>query len=155
MSERSGVSAGILLYRRRSGLEVLLAHPGGPFWRGRDTGAWTIPKGLVAPGEALLDAARRELREETGLVPDGPFLPLGSVRQKAGKTVHAWACEGDADPATVTSNTTTIEWPRGSGRRITYPEVDRCGWFALEVAREKLNPAQSELLGRLDAALQR
>ena len=156
MSERSGVSAGILLYRRRpSGLEVLLAHPGGPFWRGRDTGAWTIPKGLVAPGEALLDAARRELREETGLVPEGPFLPLGSVRQKAGKTVHAWACEGDADPATVTSNTTTIEWPRGSGRRITYPEVDRCGWFALEVAREKLNPAQSELLGRLEAALQR
>ena len=156
MSERSGVSAGILLYRRRpSGLEVLLAHPGGPFWRGRDAGAWTIPKGLVAPGEALLDAARRELREETGLVPEGPFLPLGSVRQKAGKTVHAWACEGDADPATVTSNTTTIEWPRGSGRRITYPEVDRCGWFALEVAREKLNPAQSELLGRLDAALQR
>ncbi len=155
MSERSGVSAGILLYRRRSGLEVLLAHPGGPFWRGRDTGAWTIPKGLVAPGEALLDGARRELREETGLVPEGPFLPLGSVRQKAGKTVHAWACEGDADPATVTSNTTTIEWPRGSGRRITYPEVDRCGWFALEVAREKLNPAQSELLGRLEAALQR
>ena len=155
MSERSGVSAGILLFRRRrSGLEVLLAHPGGPFWRGRDAGAWTIPKGLVAPDEALLDAARRELREETGLVPEGPFLPLGSVRQKAGKTVHAWACEGDADPATVTSNTTTIEWPRGSGRRITYPEVDRCGWFALEVAREKLNPAQSELLGRLEAALQ-
>ena len=155
MSERSGVSAGILLFRRRqSGLEVLLAHPGGPFWRGRDAGAWTIPKGLVAPDEALLDAARRELREETGLEPDGPFLPLGSVRQKAGKTVHAWACEGDADPATVTSNTTTIEWPRGSGRRITYPEVDRCGWFALEVARQKLNPAQSERLGRLEAALQ-
>ena len=155
MSERSGVSAGILLFRRATGrLEVLLAHPGGPFWRGRDAGAWTIPKGLVAPGEALLDAARRELREETGLAPEGPFLPLGSVRQKAGKTVHAWACEGDADPATVTSNTTTIEWPRGSGRRITYPEVDRCGWFAIEAARGKLNPAQSELLGRLEAALQ-
>jgi len=149
------VSAGILLFRRRQGdIEVLLAHPGGPFWRGRDAGAWTIPKGLVAPGEALLDAARRELREETGLAPDGPFLSLGSVRQKAGKTVHAWACEGDADPATVTSNTTTIEWPRGSGRRITYPEVDRCGWFALEEARDKLNPAQSELLGRLKSALQ-
>jgi predicted NUDIX family NTP pyrophosphohydrolase len=155
VSERSGVSAGILLFRRRQGdIEVLLAHPGGPFWRGRDAGAWTIPKGLVAPGEALLDAARRELREETGLAPDGPFLSLGSVRQKAGKTVHAWACEGDADPATVTSNTTTIEWPRGSGRRITYPEVDRCGWFALEEARDKLNPAQSELLGRLKSALQ-
>ena len=155
MSERSGVSAGILLFRRRqSGLEVLLAHPGGPFWRGRDAGAWTIPKGLVAPDEALLDAARREFREETGLEPDGPFLPLGSVRQKAGKTVHAWACEGDADPATVTSNTTTIEWPRGSGRRITYPEVDRCAWFAIDAARAKLNPAQSELLGRLEMALQ-
>ena len=149
------MSAGILLFRRRlGGIEVLLAHPGGPFWRGRDTGAWTIPKGLVAPGEALLDAARRELREETGLAPDGPFLPLGSIRQKAGKTVHAWACEGDADPATVTSNTTTIEWPRGSGRWMTYPEVDRCGWFALAEAREKLNPAQSELLGRLEAVLQ-
>ena len=155
MSERSGVSAGVLLFRRRDGaLEVLLAHPGGPFWRGRDAGAWTIPKGLVAPGEALLDGARRELREETGLAPEGPFLPLGSVRQKAGKTVHAWACEGDADPATVTSNTTTIEWPRGSGRRITYPEVDRCAWFAIDAARGKLNPAQSELLGRLEAALQ-
>jgi predicted NUDIX family NTP pyrophosphohydrolase len=154
VGERSGVSAGVLLFRRREGaIEVLLAHPGGPFWRGRDAGAWTIPKGLVAPGEALLDAARRELREETGLVPEGPFLPLGSIRQKAGKTVHAWACEGDADPATVTSNTTTIEWPRGSGRRITYPEVDRCAWFALDAARVKLNPAQSELLGRLEAAL--
>ncbi|HET7422107.1 MAG TPA: NUDIX domain-containing protein [Gemmatimonadales bacterium] len=155
MSERSGVSAGILLFRRRQGaVEVLLAHPGGPFWRGRDAGAWTIPKGLVAPGEALLDAARRELHEETGLAPEGPFLPLGSIRQKAGKTVHAWACEGDADPATVTSNTTTIEWPRGSGRRITYPEVDRCAWFAIDAARAKLNPAQSELLGRLEMALQ-
>jgi len=155
VSERSGVSAGILLFRRRQGaVEVLLAHPGGPFWRGRDAGAWTIPKGLVAAGEALLDGARRELHEETGLAPEGPCLPLGSIRQKAGKTVHAWACEGDADPATVTSNTTTIEWPRGSGRRITYPEVDRCAWFAIDAARAKLNPAQSELLGRLEMALQ-
>ena len=155
MSERAGVSAGILLFRRLNGrLEVFLAHPGGPFWRGRDAGAWTIPKGLVAQGEPLLDAARRELLEETGLSPEGPFLPLGSIRQKAGKTVHAWACEGDADPARVTSNTTTIEWPRGSGRRVTYPEVDRCDWFGLPAAREKLNPAQSELLGRLEATLQ-
>ena len=154
MSDRANVSAGILLFRRRAGtIEVFLAHPGGPFWRGRDAGAWTIPKGLVAEGEPLLEAARRELREETGLLPEGPFLPLGSIRQKAGKTVHAWACEGDADPAAVTSNTTTIEWPRGSGRRVTYPEVDRCGWFALPEAREKLNPAQSELLGLLSASV--
>ena len=156
VTERSGVSAGILLYRRRGGeLEVFLAHPGGPFWRGREAGAWTIPKGLVAEGETLLDTARRELREETGLVPEGPFLPLGSIRQKAGKTVHAWACEGDADPARVASNTTSTEWPRGSGHRITYPEVDRCAWFSLPQARERLNPAQTELLGRLEAALSR
>ena len=156
MTERSGVSAGILLYRRRRGeLEVFLAHPGGPFWRGREAGAWTIPKGLVAEGEALLDAARREFQEETGHAPEGPFLPLGSIRQKAGKTVHAWACEGDADPARVTSNTTTTEWPRGSGRRITYPEVDRCGWFSLPQARERLNPAQAELLDRLAAMVSR
>jgi predicted NUDIX family NTP pyrophosphohydrolase len=134
-------------------LEVFLAHPGGPVWRGREAGAWTIPKGLVAEGEALLDAARREFQEETGFAPEGPFLPLGSIRQKAGKTVHAWACEGDADPARVTSNTTTTEWPRGSGRRITYPEVDRCAWFSLAEARERLNPAQAELLARLETAL--
>lgn len=154
MTERSEVSAGILLYRRRGGgLEVFLAHPGGPFWRGRDAGAWTIPKGVVDQGETLLDAARREFQEETGLALEGPFLPLGSIRQKAGKTVHAWACEGDADPSRVTSNTTSTEWPRGSGRRITYPEVDRCGWFSLAAAGERLNPAQAELLVRLEATL--
>ena len=154
MTDRAGVSAGVLLFRRGAGaLEVLLAHPGGPFWRGRDAGSWTIPKGLVAEGEALLDAARREFQEETGLAPTGPFLPLGSIRQKAGKTVHAWACEGDADPARVRSNTATTEWPRGSGRFITYPEVDRCAWFSLDQARAKLNPAQAELLARLEAAL--
>ena len=154
MTDRAGVSAGVLLFRRGAGaLEVLLAHPGGPFWRGRDAGSWTIPKGLVAEGEPLLDAARREFQEETGLAPTGPFLPLGSIRQKAGKTVHAWACEGDADPARVRSNTATTEWPRGSGRFITYPEVDRCAWFSLDQARAKLNPAQAELLARLEAAL--
>ena len=154
MTDRAGVSAGVLLFRRGAGaLEVLLAHPGGPFWRGRDAGSWTIPKGLVAEGEPLLDAARREFQEETGLAPTGPFLPLGSIRQKAGKTVHAWACEGDADPARVRSNTATTEWPRGSGRFITYPEVDRCAWFSLDQARAKLNPAQAELLARLETAL--
>lgn len=154
MSERANVSAGLLLYRRAArGLEVFLAHPGGLFWRGRDAGAWTIPKGLLDQGEAPLDAARREFQEETGLAPGGPFLPLGSVRQKAGKTVHAWACEGDADPAQVSSNQTRTEWPRGSGRWITYPEVDRCAWFLLAEARDKLNPAQVEFIGRLEAAL--
>lgn len=154
MSERANVSAGLVLYRRAAGgLEVFLAHPGGPFWRGRDAGAWTIPKGLLDQGEAPLDAARREFQEETGLAPGGPFLPLGSVRQKAGKTVHAWACEGDADPARVSSNQTRTEWPRGSGRWITYPEVDRCAWFPLAEARDRLNPAQVEFIGRLEAAL--
>jgi predicted NUDIX family NTP pyrophosphohydrolase len=107
----------------------------------------------VAPGEELLDAARREFHEETGIVSREPFLPLGSIRQKAGKVIHAWAWEGDADPAAIVSNTTTVEWPRGSGRRLTYPEVDRCAWFESRVARTKLNPAQAELIDRLEAAL--
>jgi predicted NUDIX family NTP pyrophosphohydrolase len=107
----------------------------------------------VAPGEELLAAARREFQEETGIVPREPFLPLGSVRQKAGKVIHAWAWEGDADAAVIVSNTTTVEWPRGSGRRLTYPEVDRCAWFESPVARVKLNPAQAELIDRLEAAL--
>jgi predicted NUDIX family NTP pyrophosphohydrolase len=150
MKIRAAVSAGILLFRRQGGaLEVFLAHPGGPFWARRDSGAWTIPKGAVDEGEDLLDGARRELREETGLTPSGPFIPLGSIKQKSGKTVHAWACEGDADPSTVTSNDTRVEWPRNSGKWLTYPEVDRCEWFSLDEAREKMNPAQAELLDRL------
>ncbi|MFL5401251.1 MAG: NUDIX domain-containing protein [Gemmatimonadales bacterium] len=147
-------SAGLLLFRRNpAGLELFLAHPGGPFWRGRDTGAWTIPKGVTEADEAPLAAACREFEEETGVRPEGPFIPLGSVRQKAGKVVHAWAWEGDADPALVTSNTMTTEWPRGSGRVITFPEVDRCAWFAPDIAREKLNPAQAALIDRLETAL--
>jgi predicted NUDIX family NTP pyrophosphohydrolase len=147
-------SAGLLLYRRRSGgLELFLAHPGGPFWKGRDAGAWTIPKGLAEPGEELLDAACREFREETGLQPEGPFISLGAIRQKAGKVVHAWAWEGDADPARVSSNTMKAEWPRGSGRWLTFPEIDRCAWFPPDIAREKINSAQRELLDRLEASL--
>ena len=154
MAENRNVSAGLLLYRRTpAGLELFLAHPGGPFWRGRELGAWTIPKGLVAPGEELLDAARREFHEETGILPREPFLPLGSVRQKAGKVIHAWGWEGDADPAAVISNTTSCEWPRGSGRSLTFPEVDRCAWFQPDAARTRLNPAQAELIDRLEAAL--
>lgn len=154
MAENRNVSAGLLLFRRPHGsLEVFLAHPGGPFWRGRDLGAWTIPKGLVAPGEELLAAARREFEEETGILPREPFIPLGSVRQKAGKIIHAWAWEGDADPTAVVSNTTRYEWPRGSGRWVTFPEVDRCAWFEPGAARTRLNPAQAELIDRLAAAL--
>ena len=154
MPKRTTVSAGLLLYRRRAGgLEVFLAHPGGPFWRQRDAGAWTIPKGVVNDGEELLAAAQREFAEETGVQATGPFLPLGAVRQRSGKQVHAWAWEGDADPARVTSNTMKAEWPRGSGSWITFPEVDRCEWFDLPTARTKLLAAQAELLDRLEAAL--
>lgn len=149
------VSAGLLLFRRSGdgALELFLAHPGGPFWAHRDDGAWTIPKGALNADEPLLDAARREFEEETGLRPTGPFLPLGSIRQKAGKTVHAWAWEGDADPARVTSNTMRTEWPRGSGQWLTFPEVDRCAWFDPATARVKLNAAQAEFVERLEAVL--
>jgi predicted NUDIX family NTP pyrophosphohydrolase len=154
MADGRNLSAGLLLFRRPQGrLEVFLAHPGGPFWRGRDLGAWTIPKGLVAPGEELLAAARREFEEETGIRPREPFMPLGSVRQKAGKVIHAWAWEGDADASAIVSNTASVEWPRGSGRSITYPEVDRCAWFDPPTARTRLNPAQAELIDRLQGAL--
>jgi predicted NUDIX family NTP pyrophosphohydrolase len=154
MAKRANVSAGVLVYRvTAGGLELFLAHPGGPFWQDRDVGAWTIPKGAVEDGEDLLAAARRELAEETGLAPDGPFLPLGSVRQKAGKHVHAWACACDADPDAIVSNTMRAEWPRGSGRWLTFPEVDRCAWFDPATARAKLNPAQAEFIARLEAAL--
>ena len=154
MAKRAAISAGLLLYRRLGGkLEVLLAHPGGPFWAHRDAGAWSIPKGLVEEGEGLLMAACREFEEETGLHPTGPFLCLGSVRQKAGKLIYAWAWEGDADPARLTSNLMRTEWPRGSGRWRRFPEVDRCAWFDRQTAREKLNPAQTAFIDRLETQL--
>lgn len=144
----------MLLYRRTDpGIEVFLAHPGGPFWKNRDEGAWTIPKGLVDAGEEPLDAARREFGEETGITPAPPFLALGSIRQKSGKTVHAWAWEGDADPAAITSNVVRTEWPRASGRFLEFPEVDRCAWFTPDQARIAINPAQAELIDRLRALL--
>jgi predicted NUDIX family NTP pyrophosphohydrolase len=144
------------MFRRGAGpasLEFFLAHPGGPFWANRDDGAWTIPKGGVEAGEEILDAALREFQEETGISAIGPYISLGSIRQRAGKVVHAWAWEGDADPARIVSNTMTTEWPRGSGRTITFPEVDRCGWFGSVAARGKINAAQSELLTRLEQTL--
>lgn len=154
MGKAAKASAGLLLFRRGSGrLELFLAHPGGPFWQGRDAGAWTIPKGVAEEGEDTMAAACREFEEETGILPLGPFIPLGSVRQKAGKVVHAWAWEGDADPAAVISNTMSAEWPRSSGRWLTFPEVDRCAWFDAQAAREKINPAQAELIERLELAL--
>jgi predicted NUDIX family NTP pyrophosphohydrolase len=147
-------SAGLLMYRVRAGvLEVLLVHPGGPFWRSKDAGAWTIPKGEVAPGEDEVSTAVREFKEETGMDAVGPFIDLGTIKQKAGKTVHAWAFAGDCDPATLKSNMTRLEWPRGSGRWMTFPEVDRAEFLPLAEARVKINPAQAELLDRLAAAL--
>ena len=149
-------SAGLLIYRRLgSNLEVLLVHPGGPFWRNKDQGAWSIPKGEADDAEDLLAAARREFHEETGFQPDGPFLPLSPVRQKSGKTVHAWALEGDLDPAAVRSNTFTMEWPPKSGRKAEFPEVDRAAFFDPQTARQKINPAQAPLLDELEAILAR
>jgi len=144
------VSAGLLLYRRSpSGLRVLLVHPGGPFWRARDLGAWTIPKGEVVEGEPPLDAARREFTEETGWVATGEAMPLGHIRQRAGKTVHAWALEGEADTSTLRSNTFEMEWPSGSGTTRAFPEVDRAEWFDLAEARRRILPAQTALLDAL------
>ncbi|MFL5462080.1 MAG: NUDIX domain-containing protein [Gemmatimonadales bacterium] len=150
----SSPSAGLLLFRRSTGgLQIFLAHPGGPYWKTRDAGAWTLPKGVAEAGEDLLFTAQREFQEETGIRPEGPFISLGAVRQKAGKIVHAWAWEGEADPTQITSNTMKTEWPRGSGRWLTFPEVDRCAWFSPAQAREKINPAQAEFIDRLEVAL--
>ena len=149
------VSAGILLFRRTSGrLEVLLAHPGGPFFTGRDLGAWTIPKGEPDPDEALDAAAVREFVEETGMRPsDGPRLELGSVVQKGGKVVHAWGIEGDLDPEAAHSNLVELEWPPRSGRRQSFPEIDRVAWFEPDEARRRIKEAQGLFIDRLEAAL--
>ena len=147
-------SAGILLYRRESGvLEVLLVHPGGPFWKNRDDGAWSIPKGEVDPGEEPLAAARRELTEETGVVARGELIALTPVRQRAGKLVHAWAAAGDCDARAVTSTTFRMEWPPRSGVMREFPEVDRAAWYALPAARLKILPAQQPLLDELERLL--
>ena len=150
-------SAGILLHRPgTAGTEVLLVHPGGPFWARKDLGAWSIPKGELDDGEDARACALREFAEETGTrLPDGALDELGSVKLKSGKLVLAFAAAGDLDPATVRSNTFELEWPPRSGRMQSFPEIDRAGWFALDAARAKLNPAQAELVDRLEALLSR
>ncbi|HEX2642347.1 MAG TPA: NUDIX domain-containing protein [Thermoanaerobaculia bacterium] len=143
-------SSGVLIYRISGGRpEVLLVHPGGPFWARKDTGAWSVPKGEVNDGEDLLAAGRRELAEETGARPDGPFQPLGSIKQKGGKIVHAWAVEGDLDATAVQSNTFSMEWPPRSGKMREFPEVSEAAWFGLTEARVKILPSQEPLLDRL------
>ena len=148
------ISAGLVLYRRRAGgIEIFLVHPGGPFWAKKDAGAWSIPKGEAAPGEDLLARARTEFAEETGFVPAGEFRPLTPIRQAGGKTVHAWAVEGEADPAAIHSNSFTIEWPPRSGQMREFPEVDRAGWFSLAAAREKIIAGQIGLLDELERVI--
>ena len=146
-------SAGLLLYRKTSGkLEVLLVHPGGPFWAKKDAGAWSIPKGETEPGEDLLERARRELHEETGFHVNGPFVPLQPVKQ-TGKIVYAWAAEGDGDTSSIVSNTFTIEYPPRSGRTSTFPEVDKAEWFDVAIAEHKILPAQRPLLLELQRTM--
>jgi predicted NUDIX family NTP pyrophosphohydrolase len=153
-TKRTKESAGLLMFRERAGrVEVLLGHPGGPYWANRDAGAWTLPKGGIQRGEASLDAAVREFTEETGFAAAAPYLPLGHIVQRSGKIVHAWAFRGDCDPAAAASVTTTTEWPPRSGRRIEVPELDELRFFDLESARSAINVAQIELLDRLAARL--
>jgi len=148
-------SAGLLLYRLRDGrVELFLVHPGGPFWKDKDAGAWSIPKGLTDADEEPLAAARREFHEETGAAldaPDAAFIPLGEVTQKGGKRVVAWGVAGDLDAGAIRSNTYAVQWPKGTWRR--YPEVDRAGWFDVAAAREKILAAQAAFIDRLLAAL--
>ena len=143
-------AAGILLYRRgRTGLEVLLAHPGGPLWARKDAGAWTIPKGQFTDNELPLDAARREFEEEMGSAPTGAFEPLGSIRQPSGKVIHVWAAQSDFDVRTVRSNLFELEWPPKSGQIAEFPEIDRAGWFSVEEARIKIIKGQKAFLDQL------
>ena len=145
-------SAGLLMYRWRGGrLQVLLAHPGGPYWAKKDEGAWTIPKGVVEPGEDTLAAARREFREEMGFDAVGDVRELVPLRQASGKIVHAWTVEGDCDAASVRSNAFEMEWPPKSGRMQSYPEIDRAQWFGMDEARVRMLPGQRPFLDQLEA----
>lgn len=143
-------SAGLLLYRVRDGqLELFLAHPGGPYWAKKDDGVWSIPKGLIDPDEDPLAAARREFHEETGHVIDGEFIPLGELKQKGNKIVHAWAVAGDIDAESIRSNTYAVQWPPKSGQWRRYPEIDRAGWFGVDDARGKILAGQADFIDRL------
>lgn len=147
-------SAGLLLYRRCEGaLQFLLVHPGGPLWKNKDDGAWSIPKGELQPGEEPLLAAQREVSEELGFCPDGNFIELTPIMQKAGKVVRAWAVEADWDPVKLKSNSFTLQWPPRSGKLQEFPEVDRAEYFEMSTARIKINPAQVPLLEELDRKL--
>lgn len=143
-------SAGLLLYRLNAGsIEIFLVHPGGPFWKNKDAGAWSIPKGEVIVDEDPLEAAKREFGEETGYTCKGNFIPLEPVKMKSGKVVYAWALEQDIDPALIRSNNFEIEWPPRSGNMQVFPEVDRAGWFGISEAKEKINTAQQRLIDQL------
>jgi len=151
---KSVVSAGLLMYRINDGdLKVLLAHPGGPFFKNKDQGAWSIPKGEIKADEDCLEAAKREFKEETGLIPTGPYISLEQVKQKGGKVVHAWAFECECDPTAISSNTFTMEWPPKSGRQMEFPEIDRAEFFDLNTARRKINSAQVSLIDELEAII--
>ena len=150
MPRETQISAGILAFRRRPELEVLLGHPGGPFWAKKDAGAWTIPKGLIEPGDELITAARREFTEETNLVAEGDMIEFAPVAQKNGKIVHAFALERDFDLSQFASNTFTMEWPPKSGRREHFPEIDRVAYFALPLAQLKIIAYQLPLLAQLE-----
>ena len=145
------VSAGLLMYRIHDGkLQVLLAHPGGPNFKNKDELAWTIPKGEIEPGEDLLEAAKREFEEETGVTPTGPFIALTPIKQKGGKIVHAWAFKGDCDPGRLVSNTFTMEWPPGSGRQTDFPEIDRADFFDVAAAKRRIKAGQEALIDELE-----
>ena len=154
MPRSKEVSAGLLVFRRMTAsIEVLLGHPGGPFWAKKDDGAWTIPKGLVEPDDDLISAARREFTEETSFVADGELFALSPVNQKSGKVVHAFACEKNFKLDTFTSNTFEIEWPPKSGRRRSFPEIDRIAYFSLPVAMKKIIAYQQPFLRELESRL--
>jgi predicted NUDIX family NTP pyrophosphohydrolase len=145
------ISAGLLMYRLQDGtLQVLLAHPGGPYFTKKDDGAWSIPKGEIEPGEDSLEAAKREFQEEIGVTPTGPFIALTPIKQKGGKIVHAWAFEGNCDPTATVSNTFTMEWPPRSGKQMEFPEVDRVDFFDVAVAKRKIKDAQEALIDELE-----